>query len=689
MSGIMNIMKTTKLLRNSVIFGLLSIALLVGMTATAQQNSDIGINIAASPLTFDVEGTGLNDHATVTFTLTAPATTSGPIDLVLILDTSTSVDFEVVQEIASEFIAHLSANDQIAIVTFSDVAQLQLGLTSDKSQAMAVVNALIRGNQTAMGDGMMLGLDELIQNGRSNATQAVVMPTDGVHNVGSDPLVQATRAAENNIPIYPIGTSPAARDLVLFNIADESSGRYFSSYSDSALQKAMELMGRAVVAHYVHIIQTVPFPLRFHRALVNAPDVSLGTEVTRLEWYIRFLFEGQTWESQYEIGAFEDATSPLFQHPSTIEYRTDDNELIVLRLQDVATSNPTLTAGQGSGIPDDTNGTTDPDDGNGTDGSTNGENNGQQTGSDQLPVISIAGVDSATTYLTGEAIPFDLSGTNDPDGRITLLEIDWSNDGIIDENIADPDFSMIYRHAYARAGEYTVRIRVTDNGGHTAEQLITVTIEEGLLAIATHATDFSSSPTTPEWMDYYIEDGVVTDEETRDASARFSADVFIPGTEYRLTEADLTAIIALNELHKLIATYESMADVQAAGYVSVGAPVPGVGQHYANEAYLRGTPQAAQPPVLLFDGDKLVAVRYFSTDQAAMLFQISGWASHPASAHYADGTETAASDINNITDPNTAGSEFVFWHPQLYGLTVWVGAINPNGLFASSNPNIQ
>ena len=687
-------------IRILLLIGLMTFGLIGGLTATAQTEASIGVQLTSSQSSIVVKGTGSPERSIITLTLTAPPATGGPADIVLLLDVSTSVDVGMVRTIAKDLIGHLSSDDQVAIVSFSDIAKLDLAMTNNKAQALSVVDSLLEGSQTAMGDGLRLAIDELAAKKRANATQLILMPTDGVHNVGSDPLLEAERAGTENLPIYPIGTSPAARNLILSQIASESNGRYFSSYNDSALERIMEVFGRDVVANYLHVTQTLPSPLTFEHSIQEFAAVNLGREVTQLEWYVRFLFEGASWQAQYEISADQDATVGLLQHPSNIEYRTDSGQLIVIDLMGPEFNFASLTVGQGSGTAaPGSGGTTDPntnpDAGNGTgtgtgtdSGSTDNTNN---TASTAIPVPLLVFANEATDpFWTGEAIEFDPSGTTD-DGTIVKLEWDWTNDGVVDETFVDAATLLnSVRHAYAIAGQYTVKLIVTDNAGNSANTLLTVTIEDGIRAVGAHSTDFLGDTTAPDWMDFYIDDGVVTDEEVRDASARFAADVFIPGTEYRLTEEDVNAIIDLNNVSNLVSSYMEPAAAEAAGYILVGSFVEGVGQHYVNENFMRGRPTAGEPPVLLYNQVgatlQLAGVRYISTDQNATLFQISSWPNHPASAHYADGTEQAASDINNL--PANANSELVLWHPTLYGLTVWVKTINENGLFASTNPAI-
>lgn len=690
------------------ILTVLSLAVLGGLDASAQQGAGLSLSVSVTPNHINVLGTGAPEIADVSLTLNASAITGSSADIALILDSSLSVDFEFVKAIAREIVLHLSASDQVAVISFSDLASVNSALSSNKSLALDAIDNLSQGNETALGDGLMLGIKEINDKKRATAIPLIILLTDGVHNIGSDPLAEATTAGEANLPIYPVGISPIARDFILNEIARLSGGTYFNSFNDSVHERLMRKIDRDVVANYIRIKQTLPEFLAYSGSEDEIlPAVNFGREVTQLEWFIRFMFEGGSWHANYDITAKRDGSGTIFTTPSSLEYSARGGNFIVIDLIGSATGNlGAIGAGTGTAPPVTTpptgdNGTGDNGTGdNGGNGSTENGGNGENgNGTDPVEVVEVVASvifpeGAPETYVVGEAVVFDASGTT---GTIERMEWDWTNNGTFEESVlaADLPENKIFRHAYARAGEFTVLLRVTGTGGDISDQLITVSVVDGLLAQAGHpSNDYSGNPTIPEWMDYYIDDGVVTDEESRDASARFAADVFIPSTQYRLTESDANAIRQIHEVSLLSFEYTNTSQAVAAGYVKVGDYVSGVGQHYVNEEFLGDShPQYDRPPVLLFHEDsggilKLAGVRYISTDENAKLFQITGWPSHPASAHFADGTEQAASDTAAAPTMNASNSELLFWHPALYTLTMWSGTINPNGLFASRNPDI-
>lgn len=83
---------------------------------------------------------------------------------------------------------------------------------------------------------------------------------------------------------------------------------------------------------------------------------------------------------------------------------------------------------------------------------------------------------SPSNPQTGEAVSFDASSSSDDDG-IDQYEWDFEDDGTFDVASVDP----VAEFTYPDAGSYSVRLRVTDTAGQTAEstQAVTVTAPAG------------------------------------------------------------------------------------------------------------------------------------------------------------------------------------------------------------------
>lgn len=687
---------------------------LVTMGAIAQPTDAVQIEQNVQPKKIAVIKDGKAEPAEAKLSVIGPQLDSddGPIDLMLALDRSASVDLARVQEIARTIVSHLGASDRVGIVSFADSARVEQGLTSlggsdgEAPEAFAkirkTINGLVEGQQTALGDGLMLAVDELVNNARSEATRIVVTPTDGVAQVGRDPLVEAKRAGENNIPIFAIGTTPSVRTSVLSRVGQASGGRFFQRYNDDVLERILREGDRHVAARYLLLTQTLPPAVSDVKGLENGPSILPGRDATQLQWRVPMLFEGEAWHTRYEVRFARQGTFELNQSPSQLEYTNPQGKRIVVGFP----KSPTIQVGKGDGrSKGDPDEETNDDSGEKSDDSQTEDDTGSKDGGDDegddssddegkdggrpKPALSA----SPGEPLVGEAIAFDASGSSDPNDDIATYQWDWTNDGTIDKETDE----ATARHVYGAPGDYTVRVRVTDEAGNASEATVSVSVREGLpqgAPVTTSESAFSEAPTTPDWMNYYLDGGVVTDEESRDAQARFAADVFIPGTQYRMTNADVTAVVQLNQLDTRMNDFKRPSAAQDAGYEKVGPLVDGMGQAYVKQKLLMDRrPAFDKPPVLLYAKDaegemRLAGVRFVSRMEGVTLFNASDWSSRPAAAHFEDGSEQAVSDPSNAPAENADGSPLAFWHPTLYGLHVWVGIPNPDGIFAPRHPRI-
>lgn len=679
---------------------------IVAMGTIAQPTGAIQIEQNVEPEEIAIAEGGESDPAEVELSVIGPQPDpdDGPIDLVLALDRSASVDLDRVQGIAHTIVSHLGAADRVGIVSFADSARVEQELTSlggsdgENRDAFAeireTIDGLVEGRQTALGDGLMLAVDELVDNARSEATPLIVAPTDGVAQVGRDPLAEAERAGENDVPIFAIGTTPSVRTSVLSRVGEASNGRFFQRYGDDALERIFREGDRHVAARYLLLTQTLPRAVTDVQGLENGPSILPGRDATQLQWRVPMLFEGEAWHTRYQVSFARQGAFDLNRAPSELEYTTPQGERVVVEFPE----SPTIQVGEGDGRPDE--GTDDGDgedtddsqteDGNGEDGRDEAETGDNGDAGVPQPALSA----SPSQALVGEAIVFDASGSSDPNDDIDTYEWDWTNDGTFDEETTE----ATARHPYNAAGDYTVRVRVTDEAGNASAATVSISVREGLprgAPVSTTDSAFDGAPSVPDWMDYYLDEGVVTDEEARDAQARFAADVFIPGTQYRMTNADVTAIVQLNQLDTLMNDFTRPSAAQDAGYEQVGPFVDGVGQAYVNQQFLMDRrPAFDEPPVLLYAEDAegemtLAGVRFVSTMEDVEIFRASDWSSRSAAAHFEDGSEQAVSDPSNAPAENADGSPLAFWHPTLYGLHVWVGIPNPDGIFAPRHPRIE
>lgn len=109
--------------------------------------------------------------------------------------------------------------------------------------------------------------------------------------------------------------------------------------------------------------------------------------------------------------------------------------------------------------------------------------------SNESPTASASA--SATDATVGESVTFDGSDSNDPDG--SLVSYDWAfGDGTTATGVT-------VEHAYESADEYAATLTVTDDGGATATDSVTVTV--GAASECGQTASGSASSSLSAWWD--------------------------------------------------------------------------------------------------------------------------------------------------------------------------------------------
>ncbi|RLF27296.1 MAG: hypothetical protein DRN05_05835 [Thermoplasmata archaeon] len=135
-------------------------------------------------------------------------------------------------------LSQMEDQDQIGLVSFADDASLDRALTpleteKNRDSMESAIDSLNSSGGTALGDGLREAIWELSNRG-AFATPVIILFTDGMWNMGVDPIQEANRAKESNIKIYTIGLGNVNHAL-LREIASITSGNYLYAPSASEL----------------------------------------------------------------------------------------------------------------------------------------------------------------------------------------------------------------------------------------------------------------------------------------------------------------------------------------------------------------------------------------------------------------------------------------------------------------------
>lgn len=221
--------------------------------------------------------------------------------IMLVLDVSGSMcqtdiqpsRLEAAEAAAVAFVRSQKGTTQIGLVAFSGFAELIQLPTSDPEVLETAIESLTTGRRTAIGSGILKALEAIAEidpsvappiTGNSTgieptpvpegafAPDIIVLLTDGVSNVGPSPLEAAQQAVDRGVRVYTIGfgteTGGSFRplcgpgffgggfggggfgggggfrrgidDVTLKQVADMTSGTYYSAESASELQEAFK-----------------------------------------------------------------------------------------------------------------------------------------------------------------------------------------------------------------------------------------------------------------------------------------------------------------------------------------------------------------------------------------------------------------------------------------------------------------
>lgn len=145
-----------------------------------------------------------------------------------------------------------------------------------------------------------------------------------------------------------------------------------------------------------------------------------------------------------------------------------------------------------------------------------------------------------------------------------------------------------------------------------------------------------------------------------------------------------------------VATAQYATDLEKAkadGYRIITPNMKDMGFHYLNPGI--SDFDVTKPPILVYARDdgqhQLVALEWvFPKKPKKPPLKGATYGSFPAACHYDDGTFTPAASEDDCaaTSPET-GTPFVFWHPKLVTLHVWIWYPNPDGLYNPTNPLVR
>jgi tight adherence protein B len=180
--------------------------------------------------------------------------TSSPVGSVLVIDTSGSMKtrgaIDQAKAAAKQFIAAKSANDWIALVSFSDQAVTRSDFTQDGAALNAAVDSLAAVGETALWDGVVMGAQLYAK--RPDLQPNVVILSDGADTRSKSTEQQATAALSGvHAAVFAIGISSSEFDPAkLTSLVGGSGGTLSTSTNPTDLTAQFKNIRTAIENQY-------------------------------------------------------------------------------------------------------------------------------------------------------------------------------------------------------------------------------------------------------------------------------------------------------------------------------------------------------------------------------------------------------------------------------------------------------
>jgi tight adherence protein B len=202
-----------------------------GVDASAAPTVNVTISLAeATPVSPD-DLELFEDGASVeTFTVSPLGASGAPVEVVLTLDTSGSMEggpLVAAVRAARRFVESVPAEVRIGLVTFADRPAVVQGLTQDREAVLAALDGVVAEGETSIYDGVAEAASLFSEDAQRN----IILLSDGGDTASTGTLDQAVAAvADAEASVFSVGWRTSETDVrALRTLAHRSAGRYASA----------------------------------------------------------------------------------------------------------------------------------------------------------------------------------------------------------------------------------------------------------------------------------------------------------------------------------------------------------------------------------------------------------------------------------------------------------------------------
>ena len=237
-------------------------------------------DVVVDPASLQVTAAGTTTQATV------ESATTMRRAVFLVVDTSGSMKantgMPIIKSAVVEFLDTVPPDVEVGLISFANVAGVDIDLTKDRAAVRSATDALSAGGETALFDAVALALEKLGPTGE----RSIVVLSDGVNTMGRrtvDSVAGAVTQAGVRVDTIGLRTKVTA-DQVLIKLASAGGGNFAPANDQAAVTGAFAAAARALDRQVMWTVRpgTLPVgnvPVQVRGLASGVPFAATGTVV--------------------------------------------------------------------------------------------------------------------------------------------------------------------------------------------------------------------------------------------------------------------------------------------------------------------------------------------------------------------------------------------------------------------------
>ena len=132
------------------------------------------------------------------------------------------------------------------------ISKIVVGLDNNSKKLKDGIETLYPGGGTAMGDGISIATQSLLENSGIKTKKIIILLSDGVSNTGVSPLTAAETANESEITIFTVGYGSSADVQTLKAVASLTNGKYYDALTGQELADTFNEIADMLISPVSH-----------------------------------------------------------------------------------------------------------------------------------------------------------------------------------------------------------------------------------------------------------------------------------------------------------------------------------------------------------------------------------------------------------------------------------------------------